>query len=219
MKSILLSTLAALVLATAAGASEVGHDLSQTVAPAPVADMSGFGVGVGVSTLGLTVEPTYRINDSFGVRMPIGGGSFSDTFEEDGDSYTGSVESFGGGVLVDYYTGLGGLRLSGGAFHTDYKADLAASTTINGMTGDIAVAVKQRENWAPSAALGYDMKLGRRGVLSADAGAIFGKGFDVTGSSRSFSQADVDAELADLSETAGDLKVLPYVKLTVGLSF
>lgn len=63
------------------------------------------------------------------------------------------------------------------------------------------------------------MSLGRFGVLSADAGAIFGQGFDVSDSSANFSQQDVEAELSGFAESANDLKVLPYVKLNVGFAF
>lgn len=181
-------------------------------------------VGLGVSTLGATVEGTYRITDSFGVRVPVGylGGSYSDT--DDGIDYDLDLTLGGVGVLGDYYPGAGGLRLSGGAFYNGVKADgdargdgTVGDTEYTGV--DLDVGVEPKNRIMPAVALGYDAAVGSRWIISADLGAMYTGGFDATLRDRSgqVSQADIDAESRELEDDAPDF--YPYVKFTVAFRF
>lgn len=188
------------------------------------ADPGDMSVGVGVSTLGPTVEGTYRITESFGVRVPAGyvGADYSDT--EDGISYDLDLTLGGVGVLGDYYPGLGGLRLSAGAIYARIEADGTArgdgtvgNTDYTGVDLDASVEAENRV--MPAVAVGYDAEIGQRWMISADLGALYTGGFNASLTDRSgqVSQADLDAEIGDLEDDAPDY--YPYVKLTVAFRF
>lgn len=188
------------------------------------ADPGERGIGVGVSTLGATVEATYRINETFGLRVPAGylDGSYSDT--DDGIAYDLDLTVGGVGLLGDYYPGLGGLRLSGGAFVSRIKADgnargdgTVGNTVYTGV--DLDVDVDAKNSVMPALAVGYDADIGQRFTLSADLGALYTGGFDVKVRDRSgqVSQADIDSEIGDIENDAPDF--YPYVKLTVAFRF
>ena len=182
-----------------------------------------FGLNAGVSTLGTTLEATFKINDKFGFRLPYGHATANYEEESNGETYSGDLNLGGFGLLADYRPTGKNFRISGGAFATDYNASaLAENVTVGTTTGDIQVDIYQKEKIAPMLGLGYDAKIFRgKGRFSVDAGAIFGKGFNVDGSdpSGNFSQAQIDSELQDMRDSAGELKVLPYIKVSLGFVF
>jgi hypothetical protein len=188
------------------------------------ADPGDLGIGIGASTLGATVEATYRISDRFGLRVPASylDGSYSDT--DDGIAYDLDLTMGGVGLLGDYYPGGGGFRLSGGAFVATLDGDGRARG--NGTVGetaytgvDLEVDASARNGVMPALAVGYDAGLGARWLVSADLGALYTGGFDVGIRDRSgqVSQADLDAEIRKQQDDAPDF--YPYVKLTVAFRF
>ncbi|PWR03911.1 hypothetical protein DKT77_04150 [Meridianimarinicoccus roseus] len=192
--------------------------------PAAAQDPGEVGVTLGVSTLGPTVEGSYRISDRLGVRVPVGYLGTDLDESEDGIDYDLDLTIGGVGLLADYYPGLGGLRVSGGAFLGQYEADGGGrgSGRIGGTdytNVDMALDVHARNRVMPALSLGYDGTLGRRWLLSADLGAMYTGGFDVNLTDRTgqVSQSDLDAEISDLESDIPDF--LPYVKLSVGFRF
>lgn len=183
-----------------------------------------FGVNVGVSTLGPTIEGTYRISEKLGVRVPAGyfGGEFDTS--EDGIDYDLNASIGGIGLLADYYPLSGGLRLSGGAFLSKYSADgtgkgsgQIGDTVYNNL--DLVLDAEAENSVMPTLSLGYDGSIWQRWTLSADLGAMYTGGFDVNLQDRSgqVSQSDIDAEIAKIESDAPDF--MPYVKLSVGFRF
>lgn len=198
--------------------------LAASPAAAQAAEPGKRSVGLGVSTLGATVEGTYRITDAFGLRIPAGylRGSYTD--DDDGIDYDLDLTLGGVGILGDYYPGLGGLRLSGGAFYTAIHADGDArgdgtigETDYIGVDLDVDVDAKNR--LMPALALGYDAGIGSRWMISADLGAMYTGGVDATLRDRTgqVSQDDLAAEGRDIEDDAPDF--YPYVKLTVAFRF
>lgn len=186
-------------------------------------DHAGPSIGLGLSTLGATVEAGYRFNDDFGLRGVIGDGDTEYTEMSDGETYTGTLETDGFGLLADYYPFAGGMRVSGGLFQTDYKGSLFANDVDfgGGATSDMTAIISQKDKVAPVFTVGYQGKINRNFHVSADAGAIFGTGFEVsaTESSGTVTQADIDSEISELRDVAGDLKVIPFVKVMIGMTF
>lgn len=183
---------------------------------------AGFSIDAGVSTLGATVEPGYRFNDSFGVRLPMGQGSFSFTEEFDGNDVAADLDIGGVGLMADLYPFGGGFRVSGGAFKTNYEASFTANDVdFGGYSSDLSGRIAPTKDFAPAMTVGYDGRIGRHLVMSADIGAMFSGGFDVTASESSgmASQAEIDAEIQELRDTAGDIKAIPFLRLSVGLAF
>lgn len=186
-------------------------------------DRSGFGVNVGATTLGFAVEPVWRLSNKFGVRALYGEGDASYDESSNGETYEGNVATTGAGIMADFYPTGKSFFVSGGAFQTDYSADFTATNvTVGGNTGDIDVRIAQNNDGiVPYLGMGYDGRLGQHGTLSLSAGGIFGDGFNVTATDRSgnLTQAQVDAEIADIRSTANDLNVIPFAKIAIGFRF
>lgn len=211
MKRILLS---ASILCAGAFASSAVLAESRTDKP--------FGVTLGASTLGVTLEPSWRLDDNFGMRMPIGTGSFDFSADSNGYDYDGTVDSLGLGLMGDYYPFAGGFRLSAGAFYTDYEVSLDGDdVTYQGITGDIRAKAEQKRNVMPALAVGYDGRLGNTGTLSMSVGGMFGSGFDVsaTESTGLLTQAEINEEISDIRKDLGGLDVIPYVQIAIGFRF
>lgn len=182
-----------------------------------------FGVTFGASSLGATVEPSMRLSDHWGVRMPIGGGNFDFDDESNGEEYSGDVDLGGIGLLADYYPVAGrGFRLTAGAFYTDYSADLVANNVqVSGITTNITAEISQEDRFLPAVAVGYDGRLGERGLLSVSVGGMFGNEFDLDAreSTGLVSQDQVDQEVADIRDDLKDFDIIPFVQLSVGFRF
>jgi|GEM_PF-2061414 len=182
-----------------------------------------YGVTFGASTLGLTVEPSIRLNDRWGFRAPIGAGSFDFDDESNGEDYSGDVDLGGIGLLADWYPVTGnGFRLSAGAFYTNYKADLSSDNiSIGGVVTDVEARIRQDKRFLPALAVGYDGKLGQTGLVSFTLGGMFGNKFDVTGreSSGLVPQDQVDEEVSDIRDELDDYDVIPYIQISVGFRF
>lgn len=220
----LIAMMAAMAAPAMAEMAPLDDTASALPLPMTVSDKDDkFGLNVGVSTLGATIEGTFKINDKFGIRVPYGEASGSYDEESNGETYSGDMNLGGFGLLADYRPTGKNFRVSGGAFATDYNASATAeNVTIGATSGDIQIDVYQKEKIAPMLGLGYDAKIFKgHGRFSIDAGAIFGKGFNVDGrdTSGNFTQAQIDDELEDIRDSAGKLKVLPYVKVAVGFVF
>ena len=170
------------------------------------------------------MEGTYRISETLGVRVPAGFLS-ADLGDTDGDiDYDADVELGGIGLLGDYLTGMGGLRLSAGAIWSRYAIDgrgrgdgTVGATDYTGV--DLRVKGRTRNDLLPIASVGYDGRIGPRLTLSADVGAMYTGGYDIrlSDASGQVSQEDIDAEIDDIGDDLPD--VLPYVKFTVAFRF
>lgn len=141
------------IMATAAACAF----LASTAQAQTLAD-ADYGVTFGASTLGLTVEPSIRLNDRWGFRAPIGAGSFGFDDESNGEDYSGDVDLGGIGLLADWYPVAGnGFRMSAGAFYTNYKADLSSdNVTVGGVVTDVEARIRQDKRFLPALAVGYD---------------------------------------------------------------
>jgi hypothetical protein len=83
------------------------------------------------------------------------------------------------------------------------------------------VDMTQKEAVSPALAMGYEGRIGQHLTLSATAGALFGGGFNVSGTDTSgnFSDEQVNEEIQEFRDFADQLEVLPYMKLSVGFRF
>lgn len=180
-----------------------------------------FSVQSGISTLGGTIEPAYRLSDRWGVRMPIATGAHDFDTGIGDRNFTGQLRSDAVGLLADYRPFAGGLRVSGGLIHTDYRASaVSESFTYEGATSAVYANIEQADNVSPMLALGYDARIGRA-AISASMGGIFTSGFNVSGGQTGsmIDEAYADAELAKVRDEVNDLKSIPYVSLGVSFAF
>lgn len=185
-------------------------------------DRSGLSVRAGASTLGYGGDVGYRLNEAFGVSATFGMADYSFDKSYDGYKVDGKFDLGGVGAFIDIYPFDGAFNVSLGGVWSDHSfKGLAKGVEFGGVETDVALKVSQKQKFAPVAAVGWDFQLGDHGSISTDFGAIFGKGFkvDATESSGTVSQADINAEIASFRKDANDLKIVPYVKLTVGFKF
>lgn len=219
-----IAAITAATIASSATAQMTQDPFSSIVPPVYSATKEGpqFGVNIGASTLGMTIEPTLRINRHFGVRVPFGSSDFSSDYTDGDTTYDGKVNLGGRGLMADFYPIGGGFHVSAGVFDTDYSADLVArDVDMGGTSADFDVALRQKEEISPALAMGYEGRFGDHFTISTTAGAMFGEGFDltVTDPNGTFSQSAIDAEFEDARDFAEGLQVVPYLKMMVGFRF
>lgn len=186
------------------------------------AGLQGFSLNVGVSTFGATVEPVYRINESFGVRVPVGLMSFDYDEESDGETYSGSFDGRGFALMGDYYPFDGNFHLSAGLARPGYAVEATGQNIdVDGTNSDLFVNIEEDQSISPIVALGYEGALAGRVGLSVSAGAIFGGGFNVsaTASNPVITQPQIDNELQDIRDDLDGIDILPYLKIAVGIQF
>lgn len=190
-------------------------------------DAGQFGVGLGVSTLGATLEGTYRFNDNFGARVQFGGVRASGTHVDGGTTTAVSVDLGGAGVLVDYYIGGSMFRISGGLMSSRMNLDtnISGSVDIDGTSYagvDVDISLAARRTVAPVVAIGTENSLfGSNWYVSSSAGAIFNGGLagTVTDNSGLISAADLTSLQNEVNSGLAGLNVTPYASLTIGMRF
>ncbi|NYS24675.1 hypothetical protein HUK65_06685 [Rhodobacteraceae bacterium 2376] len=196
--------------------------------PPASAEPGRFGLGVGVSTMGFSVEPRYRINDAIGLRTPMGFATFSDSIDFEGNAFSGNVRLGGVALLTDYALPMGGLRISGGAFISNYRAtgNAAGQLTIDGVTyaeAEVQGRIRTRDRISPMVTLGADLGTASGWRLSTDLGTIVTR-FEgrFTGTETSgdpgFPQRLQNYE-DRMNDDLSKLKVLPYVSVQAVFQF
>lgn len=178
-----------------------------------------IGVGASVSTLGIVVEPTYRIDPKFGIRMPIGFGNANTSTTIDDITYDVDGSTGGIGLLGDYYPTGRAFRISGGVLKSNMELNGRATGNLNVGSGvyvgvDMTTTIKPENEILPMVSLGYDAHLGSGWGLSTDVGAVFAGGYSVTAAdaTNTVSAADIAAETANVKAELDEYTVIPYIK-------
>lgn len=217
MKNLLLASAAIAALTTAASAQD-----------------GKLRFGLGVSTMGGTLEGAYRLNQNWAIRGLVAGGINTNTLGGgtqtiDGVTYTTTGQLGGFALLGDYYTGNSGFRVSGGAFvsNTSFSGSTVASaanpieignTTLT--AGETASAsIEFRRKVSPMAAIGYDWNIGRNFTLSGEIGAIAMGGLNVNLTAPAAPAADVARETQNIRDELSRFNVYPYVGITASFRF
>ncbi len=223
-----------LALAIATPAAVAAQDAGGFADVVPAYDPEPtLSVGVGVSTMGITVTPEARLSDRLGIRLPVGYFSISESFDVEGNDIDGEATSAQGALLVDYYPTGGRFRLSAGLGFGGYVVDASGTdltvtdtetNTDYTVTGDYSARIEQNSNVAPMLALGFASPADRRIRLSFDIGAKFTKyGLSVDTSEleadANFDSTDIDQLIADFNNDAADYPVTPYAHFSVAVRF
>ena len=177
-------------------------------------------LGVGVSTLGLTVEPSLRLSEQAGLRMLAASGNLDANETVDGIDYDGSLHVGGVGVMGDYYPTGGSMRVSGGLLkHSMELTGRALGTVEVGGTTypaiDVTSTVEPTNSVLPMVSVGYEQAVTDNFSLSADVGAIFVGEYSVslTDATSTVSAADIAAETANAEDELNDMPVVPYIRI------
>ncbi|MBB5514275.1 hypothetical protein FHS89_000273 [Rubricella aquisinus] len=187
----------------------------------------GFGVTAGVGSMGLVIEPSYRLNESFGLRAPIGFGSYSTNLTFEGINYDSKLTIGGVGLIADFYPFESGFRVGGGIWAGNEKVDSRSTITTPTQIGNtvynnaqLNTLIDPKNDVRPLATIGYSGHLSRFSV-DMDIGVIGNSAFNVniTETTGTVAQADIDAETAQIRQGAADLEFLPFLKFGARLSF
>ena len=195
-------------------------------------------LSLGASSFGATAEYAYRFHSNFSVRGVAGGlVDVSPDIDLDGTPYEADFSPNGAGILLDWHTGLGGLRVSGGAaYSTSSFSGQAIATATNPVTigtttlssGEtVDATVNFANEFAPVVTIGYDQKLGDTWVLSGEIGAVFNGGYDADVSVSGGLVDSIPPSANDLLQEAaaiGDdylnsIKAYPYISIMIGAKF
>ena len=183
-------------------------------------DYSAGSLDFGVSTMGVTVEPSLKFNNNTGARVLIAHGSMDGEQTIDGITYNADLTVGGVGVLGDYYPGGGNLRLSGGLLRQNINLDGRAAGTAevgnNTYTGvDLVTNVTPANSVLPMASIGVAHQLTDRFSLSADLGAIYVGNYSVsaTDNTNTISSADIQNEVQAMEDELNSSPIVPYIRL------
>ena len=186
----------------------------------------------GIGTTGIELGVAERMGGAVGLRASAEFLSLGRDFERNGANYDTRLKFSSLGVYGDYFLG-GGFRLTGGALLGSRKASGNAvasngTITINGTTYPAAGERVDAEVKFPSASpylgVGYGHHQSGKGLnFYVDLGAAWGKAdarlTPSAGILAAAGQANIDAEQANLQESADKFKVYPVLKFGVGYSF
>jgi hypothetical protein len=222
IKGLLLSAAAAMSIATF------------LTVPGALADEGAFALGVKGGTLGTGVEATIGTPlQNFNLRGQINGFTYGDDIAQDGINYTGDLELFTIGGLVDYHVAGTGLRFSGGAFSNGNKfsltgepvgatiqiGDTVYSTTDAGtVTADVEFS-----SLAPYFGIGYGnaLKGGSPLKIGLDLGVLYQGDPDanVSATGPLVAAADLAVAAEKLDTETEDMKWYPVVSIGVSYRF
>jgi hypothetical protein len=189
----------------------------------------------GGSSYGATAEYAYRFHSNLSVRGVAGGLiTISETFDVAGETYAGDIAPGALGLMLDWHTGLGGLRVSGGVVYSAGEAtgrsDFTGTFDFGGVTfsgtDTVNVSIKARDEVAPAISVGYDHHFNDRFVLSAEVGGVLNGGYSVTATSSPggaieiFDPTVLTTEAAEIEREINDtLDFYPYVSIMLGIRF
>lgn len=161
-------------------------------------------------------------------------GSRSDTRSEEGINYAVKAKVNRLGVFADWFVTQSNFRLTGGITSNQMKVDLTGGGTGSSITiGNNSYALGPNDRFnvhikfpstTPYLGLGWGHQQAEKGWgFNADFGASFGKAkvtTELTGTLASrVSQADVDAETAELRDGVGKVRAIPQLSLGVSYRF
>jgi hypothetical protein len=203
-----------------------------TVALSPAAHAQELYLKAGLPGVG--VGYAHSINSLVGVRADfLTLGNRSERRNEEGIDYDAKLKANRGALLLDLFPFNGSFRISAGATVAKYELDLLATgaggtlrignTTYPTTSNDrFAVQVKMPQSM-PYLGFGWGHQSNSGLRFSFDVGAAVGKAklsYQLSGAiAQQASQADIDAELAELRDGVARIKAIPQVTFGIGYSF
>lgn len=209
--------------------------LMTTVVATEERDMN---VGLKLSTLGLGLDASMPINDTFSVRFNVNGASATQTDSQDGNDFEGTLDLFTAGVLLDYYPFENNFRVSSGLYYNGngFKGNIKPSNgvdiDIDGTTystSDIASLDSDIsfDTTAPYLGIGWGNDAHDKGWgFTFDFGAMYhgsGKADLTANGVNSFIaqqlENDIAAEEKSINDDLAKVKFYPVIAIGVNYSF
>ncbi len=187
----------------------------------------------GLGIPGVMIGYAQPLSPSTTVRVDYASlGSRSETRTEEGINYNATLKVNRLGVFADWFVTKSNFRLTGGLTSNQFKVDLSGggsgstitigNNTYNLTAGDRFDVHVKFPSTTPYLGLGWGHQQAEKGWgFNADVGASFGKAKVTTQLSGALasqvSQADVDAETAQIRDGVGKIRAVP--QLSVGVSY
>ena len=183
---------------------------------------------------GVVLGYAHPLSDRFGIRLDTASiGTLNERRTEDGILYDISLKGERTALLADWFVFGGSFRFTGGITSSKYSLDLLAtgaggSITVGNTTYTTTAAdrfnVKVKlPSSMPYVGLGWGHQMNSGLRFSFDIGAKLGKAtlsYALSGPwTSSVSQADIDAELSELRDGVGKIRLLPQLTIGLGYSF
>jgi hypothetical protein len=183
---------------------------------------------------GVVLGYAHPLNAYFGLRLDAATiGTVNERRTEDGIVYDVKLKADRTALLADWFPFGGGFRFTGGITGSKYSLDLLASgaggsitvgnTTYTTTAADRFNVKVKLPSSMPYVGLGWGHQVNTGLRFSFDIGAKLGKAsltYALSGPWTSrVSQADIDAELAELRDGVGKIKLVPQLTLGLGYSF
>lgn len=188
--------------------------------------LPSFEIGVGESILGHTIEGGVRLNDRIGVRGMYGEGSYDFSGSMGDNDFDGTFHMGDTAAFLDLYPFGGALRLSGGAVKLGHAFDASTDGSFesggNTYTTTVDANAKFKRSIAPAGSIGFNKSLfGTPLSLSADLGAVYTGGVDLTMTDRSgmVPQEEMDKQAEEVRDVLDRLTVAPFAKVGVTFTF
>ncbi len=221
---------------------QVIRTVSATVAVASIAAALVFSVGsaragelyVKGGLPGVIVGWAQPLNEHFGLRIDAASlGKLSERRTEDGITYDVKLQGDRTALLADWFVFGGSFRFTGGITSSKYSLDLLASgaggtitvgnTTYTTTAADRFNVKVKLPSSMPYVGLGWGHQTNSGLRFSFDLGAKLGKAtlsYALSGPwTNSVSQADIDAELSELRDGVGKIRLVPQLSIGLGYSF
>ncbi|WP_204114601.1 hypothetical protein [Shimia biformata] len=164
----------------AAPMAAIAEDAMQP--PLPVTnDSSPWSFSLGLSTVGITGQVAYQVNDRFRLRGVVGRAPrIRGSENESGIDYTVDARIAGVSLLGDYFIGGSNFRLTFGAFlsGSSLTGDASGPLTVGDDVYNTTIQAKATfaREVAPILALGFDVPMGKNTTFVGTAGYIFTDG-------------------------------------------
>ena len=183
---------------------------------------------------GVMLGYAHPLSSDFGLRADYATiGERTDQRTEDGIAYNAKLKLNRAALLLDWFPFSGGMRISAGLSSNQYRLDLLATgaggsltfgnTTYTTTSADQFKVQVRYPSSTPYLGLGWGHHASSGLRFSFDIGAMIGKAsvsYTLTGPNASrVSQADIDAEMAELRNGVGKVRALPQITLGLGYSF
>lgn len=193
----------------------------------------GVDVGLGLSTLGATLEGSYRVQPQLRVRGIVSGLFSYETSEEfEGAEVSLDASMSGAGLMADYYVTGGNWRVSGGFFAANGELNASGTASASnpfeygGQTFTSGERLDLSARFANDVSLmlttGYDFNPVGNWVVSGEIGALLTGGIDLTATGNTAalqSAIDADADVQDAISSAKDIVAYPYLGVTAAFRF
>ncbi len=200
-------------------------------------DKSGFALGVGAGTTGISLDATFRLSEHWNLRGVYAYADFSSDEVESGISYNFNFELDTFSLLLDWHpVASSGFRVSAGGVYNGTNFSARSTQTTGNITvgnntfaasdiGQLNVEVDY-QSFAPYLGIGWGNTINKSVTFSFDLGVIFMDNPRVNISSTGTNAAiqssldtQIEVERGELEAELDDFDAYPVAKFTLNYQF